>query len=81
MILGQNALSTGPKSAFKKSRVLVHIEGSLGAPEWLPRFPSLSFLMFLSKIPRNSSSLLDFAVRDIHNYFMEHSMRLDPKKC
>ena len=43
-------------------------------------FPSLSFIKFLSKIPSNSSSLLDFAVRDTHNYCMEHSMRLNPKK-
>ena len=44
-------------------------------------FPSLSFIKFLSKIPSNSSSLLDFAVRDTHNYCMGHSMRLNPKKC
>ena len=32
-------------------------------------------------IPRNSSSLLDCSVRDIHNYYMEHSLRLNPRKC
>ena len=30
-------------------------------------------------MPRNSTSLLDFAGRDIHKYCMEHSMRLNPK--
>ena len=30
---------------------------------------------------RNLSSLLDFSVGDIHNYCIEHSMRLNPKKC
>ena len=29
---------------------------------------------------RNSSSLLDFAVRDIHNYCIENNMRLNRKK-
>ena len=32
-------------------------------------------------LPRNSISLLDFAVRDIHDYCTEHKMKLKPKKC
>ena len=32
-------------------------------------------------LPRNSISLLDFAVRDIHDYCTEHKMKLNPKKC
>ena len=31
-------------------------------------------------LPRNSISLLDFAVRDIHDYCTEHKMKLNPKK-
>ena len=32
-------------------------------------------------LPRNSISLLDFAVRDIHDYCTDHKMKLNPKKC
>ena len=36
---------------------------------------------FLHEVmPRNSTSLLDFAVRDTYNYHIKHSMRLNPKK-
>ena len=31
-------------------------------------------------IPRNSKSMLDVAVRDIHDYCISHGMRLNPKK-
>ena len=32
-------------------------------------------------IPRNSISMLDVVVREIHNYCLEHKMKLNPKKC
>ncbi|CAB4008778.1 Hypothetical predicted protein [Paramuricea clavata] len=32
-------------------------------------------------IPRNSISLLNFAVSDIHEFANEHNMKLNPKKC
>ena len=32
-------------------------------------------------IPRNSISILDFVVREIHDYCIEHKMKLNPKKC
>ena len=49
---------------------------------WLVHSPVQIFqLAFFEVIPRNPSSLLDFAVRDIHNYCMEHIMGLNPKKC
>lgn len=36
---------------------------------------------FLHEVmPRNSTSLVDFAVRDTYNYRKKHSMRLNPKK-
>ena len=35
----------------------------------------------LEIIPRNSISLLNFAVSDIHEFANEHNMKLNPKKC
>ncbi len=35
----------------------------------------------LEIIPRNSISLLNFAVSDIHEFANEHKMKLNPKKC
>ena len=32
-------------------------------------------------IPRNSISMLDVVVREIHDYSVEHKMKLNPKKC
>ena len=32
-------------------------------------------------IPRNSISIRDFVVREIHDYCIEHKMKLNPKKC
>ena len=32
-------------------------------------------------IPRNGISLLNVAVNDIHKFSIEHSMKLNPKKC
>ena len=32
-------------------------------------------------IPRNSFSMLDVVVREIHDYCIEHKMKLNPKKC
>ena len=35
----------------------------------------------LEVIPRNSMSMLDEAVREIHEYCISHRMKLNPKKC
>ena len=35
----------------------------------------------LEIIPRNSISMLDVVVREIHDYCIEHKMKLNPKKC
>ena len=32
-------------------------------------------------LPRNSISLLNSAVSDIHRFAMDHNMRLNPSKC
>ena len=32
-------------------------------------------------IPRNSINILDLVVREIHDYCIEHKMKLNPKKC
>ena len=48
--------------------------------DWHSRLKSVDDMNVFEVIPRNSSSLLDFSVRDICNYYMEHSMRLNPKK-
>ena len=32
-------------------------------------------------IPRNSISMLDVVVREIHDYCVEHKMKLNPQKC
>ena len=32
-------------------------------------------------IPRNAISILDVVVREIHDYCIEHKMKLNPKKC
>ena len=32
-------------------------------------------------IPRNSISTLDIVVREIHDYCIEHKMKLNPQKC
>ena len=35
----------------------------------------------LEILPRNSNSLLNVAVNDIHKFSIEHNMKLNPKKC
>lgn len=35
----------------------------------------------LEILPRNGISLLNVAVNDIHNFSIEHNMKLNPKKC
>ena len=35
----------------------------------------------LEIIPRNSFSMLDVVVREIHDYCIEHKMKVNPKKC
>jgi hypothetical protein len=35
----------------------------------------------LEIIPRNSISLLNFAVSEIHEFSNDHNMKLNPKKC
>ena len=32
-------------------------------------------------IPRNSFSMLEVVVREIHDYCIEHKMKVNPKKC
>ena len=32
-------------------------------------------------IPRNAISILDLVVREIHDYCIEHKIKLNPKKC
>ena len=32
-------------------------------------------------IPRNSFSMLDVVVEEIHDYCVEHKMKLNPQKC
>ena len=49
--------------------------------DWNSRLKYVDHTTIFEVIPHNSSSLLDFAVRDIHNYCMEHIMGLNPKKC
>ena len=53
----------------------IMINGLLG--DWHSRLKYVDDMTVFEVIPRNSSSLLDFAVRDIHNCCTEHSMR-DP---
>ena len=50
--------------------------------DWRSRLKYVDDITVFEVIPRNSSSLLDFAVRpDIHHNCIKHSMRLNPKKC
>ena len=53
----------------------IMINGLLG--DWHSRLKYVDDMTVFEVIPRNSSSLLDFAVRDIHICCTEHSMR-DP---
>ena len=55
----------------------IMINGLLG--DWHSRLKYVDDTTVFEIMPRNSTSLLDFAVRDIHKYCMEHSMRLSPK--
>ena len=48
--------------------------------DWHSRLKYVDYMTVFEVIPHNLTSLLDFAVRDIHNYCIEHSMRLNPKK-
>ena len=32
-------------------------------------------------IPRNSFSMLDVGIRELHDYCIEHKMKLNPQKC
>ena len=49
--------------------------------DWHSRLKYVDDTTVFEIMPRNSTSLLDFAVRDIHKYCIEHSMRLNPRKC
>ena len=49
--------------------------------DWNSRLKYVDDTTVFKVITRNSSNLLKFAVRDIHNYCIEHSMRLNSQKC
>ena len=49
--------------------------------DWHSRLKHVDDTTIIEVISRNLSGLLDFAIRDIHNYCIEHSMRHNPQKC
>ena len=49
--------------------------------DWHLRTKYVDDTTVLEVIPRNSLSMLDIVVRDIHEYCISHKMRLNPKKC
>ena len=49
--------------------------------EWHLRIKFIDDTTALEILPRNGISLLNVAVNDIHKFFIEHNMELDPKKC
>ena len=49
--------------------------------EWNLRIKFVDDTSALEIIPRNSISLLNYAASDIHNFAMNHNMKLNPIKC
>ena len=49
--------------------------------DWHLRTKYVDDTTVLEVIPRNSLSMLDIVVRDIHEYCVSHKMKLNPKKC
>ena len=49
--------------------------------DWNLRTKFVDNTSALEIIPRNSTSVLNNAVADIHNFAMEHNMKLNPTKC
>ena len=49
--------------------------------DWHLRIKFVDDTTALEILPRNGISLLHMAVNDIHTFAIEHSMRLNPKKC
>ena len=48
---------------------------------WHLRIKFVDDTTALQILPRNGTSLLNHAVRDIHQFSAEHHIRLNPKKC
>ena len=49
--------------------------------DWHLRIKFVYDTTALQILPRNSISLLNVAVNDIHKVSIEHNMKLNPKKC
>ena len=49
--------------------------------EWHLRIKFVVDTTALEILPRNGISLLNVAVNDIPKFFIEHNMKLNPKKC
>jgi hypothetical protein len=49
--------------------------------DWKLRMKFVDDTSALEIMPRNSISLLNNAAADIHNFAMEHNMKLNPTKC
>ena len=48
---------------------------------WLMRSKYVDDTIAFDIIPRNSISILDLVVREVHDYCIEHKMKLNPKQC
>ena len=49
--------------------------------DWHLRIKFVDDTTALEILPRNGISLLNVAVNDIHNFSIDHNMKLNPKKC
>ena len=49
--------------------------------DWHPRVKFVDDTSAIEMLPKNSISLLNSAVSDIHNFSVDHNMRLNPIKC
>ena len=49
--------------------------------DWHPRVKFVDDTSVIEMLPRNSISLLNSTVSDIHNFSMDQNMRLNPIKC
>ena len=49
--------------------------------DWHPRVKFVDDTSAIEMLPKNSISLLNSAVSDLHNFSVDHNMRLNPIKC
>ena len=75
------SLKGGVPQGTKLGVILFTVMANKLLPDWQLRIKYVDDTGALEIIPRNSTSLLNVAASDIHNFAMIHNLRLNQTKC